>query len=148
MQSALMMDQLNMSRNSNSGAGKLFNAVYWMPREVIASLCFRYLISVSFKCIYELSYFAYCWSSIRWGKNISVSIQCSFVYDYYFAIVIFPTCISWQSFLIHRPLWLIKILSKVMTISVFGLQLKLLTNGFRLLKAGGILVYSTCRCLL
>lgn len=27
------------------------------------------------------------------------------------------------------------------------LQLKLLTNGFRLLKVGGSLVYSTCRCI-
>ncbi|CAN6563353.1 unnamed protein product [Malus baccata var. baccata] len=32
--------------------------------------------------------------------------------------------------------------------SLTVLQLKLLTNGFRLLKSGGILVYSTCRCLL
>lgn len=28
------------------------------------------------------------------------------------------------------------------------LQLQLLTNGFRLLKVGGSLVYSTCRCAL
>lgn len=27
------------------------------------------------------------------------------------------------------------------------LQLKLLTNGFRLLKVGGSLIYSTCRCI-
>lgn len=30
---------------------------------------------------------------------------------------------------------------------MFWLQLRLLSNGFRLLKVGGSLVYSTCRCI-